>query len=143
TAQAARKPTHADESRGLELYDQRHPSLGDALRSSLSRDSLVRPTALRMGISVAVAGLLALALGFDRFYWVSISATSVLQAGNVVLTVNRSAQRALGPLIGVVLGAGILMLRPPLAAVIVCAALFQGLTQLVVARNFFYASILM
>ena len=143
TAQAARKPTHADESRGLELYDQRHPSLGDALRSSLSRDSLVRPTALRMGISVAVAGLLALALGFDRFYWVSISATSVLQAGNVVLTVNRSAQRALGTLIGVVLGAGILMLHPPLAAVIVCAALFQGLTQLVVARNFFYASILM
>ncbi|GAB3496763.1 hypothetical protein GCM10027440_49680 [Nocardiopsis coralliicola] len=142
-AQAARKPTHADESRGLELYDQRHPPLRDAFKSSLEPRSLIGPTALRMGITVAAAGLAAIALGFDRFYWVSITATSVLQAGNVVLTVNRSAQRALGTLIGVVLAVGILLLAPPLPVLILCAALFQGLTQLVVPRNFFYASILM
>jgi uncharacterized membrane protein YccC len=96
-----------------------------------------------MGITVALAGAAGIALGFDRFYWISITATSVLQGGNVVLTVNRSAQRALGTLVGVVIGAGLLMLHLPLAATIGLAAAFQGLTQLVVQRNFFYASILM
>ena len=142
-AQAARKSTHEDDSRGLELYDQRHPPLHSLLRSSLDKDSLIVPTALRMGITVAVVGLAALLMGFDRFYWVSITATSVLQAGNVVLTVNRGMQRALGTLIGVVIAIGILLLDPSLPVVIALAALFQGLTQLVVARNFFYASILL
>ncbi|MFC4563914.1 FUSC family protein [Nocardiopsis mangrovi] len=141
-AQTARRREAEDDDRGLELHDSRHPSVADALRSSLSRDSLIRPTALRMGITVAIAGMLGIGLGFERFYWISITATAVLQGGNVVLTVNRSAQRALGTLIGVVLGAGLLLLELPLPATILCAAGFMGLTQLVVQRNFFYGSIL-
>jgi uncharacterized membrane protein YccC len=142
-AQAARRSGPGDDDRGLQLHDTRHPSILASLRSSLGRESLILPTALRMGITVALAGAAGIALGFDRFYWISITATSVLQGGNVVLTVNRSAQRALGTLVGVVIGAGLLMLHLPLAATIGLAAAFQGLTQLVVQRNFFYASILM
>ncbi|MFC3996652.1 FUSC family protein [Nocardiopsis sediminis] len=139
---ARRREAEEDDDRGLELHDSRHPSVADALRSSLSRDSLIRPTALRMGITVAIAGLIGIGLGFERFYWISITATAVLQGGNVVLTVNRSAQRALGTLLGVVVGAGLLLLEPPLAATILLAAGFMGLTQLVVQRNFFYGSVL-
>nr|WP_133741006.1 FUSC family protein [Actinorugispora endophytica] len=140
-AQSARKREHEEEGRGAGLHDRRTPPVLDALRSGLSRESLTRPTALRMGITVTAAGMLAILLGFDRFYWVSITAASVLQGGNVVLTANRSAQRALGTAIGVVIGAGILTLDPPLAVVIVGASLLQGLAQMVIARNFFYASI--
>ncbi|WP_179646742.1 FUSC family protein [Spinactinospora alkalitolerans] len=142
-APTARKRDHEINGRGGVLYDTRYPSIADSLRSALSRDSLVRPTTLRMGITVAAAGLLGIALGADRFYWISITATAVLQGGNVVLTVNRSTQRALGTALGVFIGAGLLMLEPPLPVVIAAAAVFQGLTQLVVGRNFFYASILM
>ncbi|WP_285756656.1 FUSC family protein [Nocardiopsis ansamitocini] len=140
-AQSARKRDHEVEGLGGKLHDRRNPPAMDSLRSGLSRKSLIRPTALRMGITVAAAGLLAIALGFDRYYWVSITAASVLQGGNVVLTANRSAQRALGTVLGVVIGAGILMTSPPLWVVIITAALFQALAQLVIARNFFYASI--
>ncbi|MBB4932042.1 putative membrane protein YccC [Lipingzhangella halophila] len=141
-AQAARRPEHENTDRGLELYDTRFPSVGNSLRSSLSRDSLIRPTALRMGITVALAGVVGLALGMDRFYWISITATTVLQGGNVVLTVNRSAQRALGTLLGVAIGAGALFLDPALVTVIVVASLFQGLGQFALTRNFFYGTVL-
>ncbi|MDT0303920.1 FUSC family protein [Streptomonospora wellingtoniae] len=142
-AQAARRTEHEVEGPGLELHDAPYPPLLQSLRSSLAAGSLIRPTALRMGITVALAGVAGLALGIDRFYWISITATSVLQGGNVVLTVNRSLQRALGTLAGVVIGAAVLSTQLPLAATVVIAASFMGLTQLVVPRNFFYASIFM
>ncbi|PSL00106.1 putative membrane protein YccC [Murinocardiopsis flavida] len=142
-AQAARRSEHDMEGRGLELYDTRYPSLGDSLRSALSSDSLILPTALRMAITVSIAGLIGIALGFERYYWISMTTASVLQAGNVVLTVNRGTQRALGTLLGVFIGVGLLLLDLSLPVTIALVAGFQGLTQLVVSRNFFFASILL
>ncbi|GAA3729504.1 FUSC family protein [Salinactinospora qingdaonensis] len=143
TAQVARKREHTDDERGLRLYDTRHPSLLTSLRSAWSRESLILPTALRMGITVAAAGVIGLLLGLDRFYWISITTAVVLQGGNVVLTVNRSAQRALGTILGVFIGAAVLMLEPTLPAVIVGTAVFQGLAQLLIGRNFLYASVML
>src|SRR5690606_30967682 len=141
TARSARRLDHEVEGRGVQLYDQRTPPLLDSLRSGWSRESLVRPTALRMGITVAAAGLLAILLGFERFYWVPVTAASVLQGGNVVLTANRSAQRAIGTAVGVVLGGLLLALPLPLPAVVAVAALLQGLAQTVLPRSFCYASV--
>lgn len=141
-AQATRRTSHEDDEQAETLFDERYPALWDSLRSSLETDSLVRPTALRMWITVTAACGFSLLLGLDRYYWVGLTATTVLQAGSVVLTMNRALQRSLGTLVGVVVGAVLIALHPPLALVIVLAAVFQGLTQLVVGRNFFYASIL-
>ncbi len=141
TARSARRLDHEVEGRGVQLYDRRTPPLLDSLRSGWSRESLVRPTALRMGITVAAAGLLAILLGFERFYWVPVTAASVLQGGNVVLTANRSAQRAIGTAVGVVLGGFLLALPLPLPAVVAVAALLQGLAQTVLPRSFCYASV--
>ncbi|WP_082167001.1 FUSC family protein [Nocardiopsis sp. RV163] len=141
-AQAARRSTHEDDEHAATLHDQRYPALWDALRSSLGSDSLVRPTALRMWITVTAAGAFSLLLGLDHYYWVGLTATAVLQAGSVVLTMNRALQRSLGTLVGVFIGAALIATHPPLVVVIVLAGLFQGLTQLVVGRNFFYASVL-
>jgi uncharacterized membrane protein YccC len=143
-AHAARRSggdTDEDEQ-ARSLHDTRYPALWDALRSSLSADSLVRPTALRMWITVTAAGAFGLWLGLDHYYWVGITATAVLQGGTVVLAMNRSVQRSLGTLIGVLIGAYLLTLGLPLGVVVLLAGMFMGLTQLVVGRNFFYASIL-
>ncbi|MEC3890878.1 FUSC family protein [Nocardiopsis alba] len=143
-AQAARRSAQEeDERRTATLHDERYPALWSALRSSLSRDSLIRPTAMRMWLTVTAAGAFGLWLGLDHYYWVALTTTSVLQAGNVVLTLNRSVQRSLGTLLGVLAGAALIMSHPPLFVVIVLAGLLQGATQLVVARNFFYASVLL
>ncbi|TQN31538.1 putative membrane protein YccC [Haloactinospora alba] len=142
-AQTAGRAEHTGEGQGLELQETRNPSLGTALRTSLSRESLIMPTALRMGITVALAGLVGIALGFDRFYWISITACSVLQGGNVVLTTNRATQRTLGTLLGVGVAAALLASQPPLPAIIALVAGFQGAAQLVIKRNFFYGSILL
>ncbi|NYJ37892.1 FUSC family protein [Nocardiopsis aegyptia] len=142
-AQAARRTGEdADDERTDTLHDSRYPALWDALRFSLSPESLVRPTALRMWITVTAAGAFGLWLGLDHYYWVAITATAVLQGGTVVLAMNRSVQRSLGTLIGVLGGAYLLTLGLPLSGVVLLAGLFMGLTQLVVGRNFFYASIL-
>ncbi|MFE6308692.1 FUSC family protein [Nocardiopsis sp. NPDC057823] len=132
-----------DDERARNLHDERYPALWGALRSSLSQDSLIRPTALRMWITVTAAGALALASGLENSYWVGITTTAVLQGGNVVLTLNRSVQRSLGTLVGVVIGALLIAANPPLAGVIVLAGLFQGAAQLVIGRNFFYGSVLL
>ncbi|WP_017570514.1 FUSC family protein [Nocardiopsis halotolerans] len=145
-AQATRRSSHEeheDDERAGTLHDERYPALWDALRSSLGSDSLVRPTALRMWITVTAAGAFSLLLGLDHYYWVGLTATAVLQAGSVVLTMNRALQRSLGTMVGVFIAAALIALHPPLAAVIVLAGVFQGLTQLVVGRNYFYASVLM
>ncbi|MDT0329314.1 FUSC family protein [Nocardiopsis lambiniae] len=131
-----------DDESARTLHDERYPALWGALRSSLSPESLIRPTALRMWITVTAAGALALAVGLENSYWVGITTTAVLQGGNVVLTLNRAVQRSLGTLLGVVIGAFLIAANPPLAAVIVLAAAFQGAAQLVIGRNFFYGSLL-
>ncbi|WP_187347078.1 FUSC family protein [Nocardiopsis sp. CNR-923] len=142
TAQSAHRPGHDEEDeRARVLDDQRYPALWGALRSSLSAESLIRPTALRMWITVTLGGVFGLWVGLDHYYWVAITAASVLQGGNVVLTTNRSVQRSLGTLVGVVIGAFLLTLDLPLPAVVILAGIFQGLTQLVVGRSFFYASV--
>jgi uncharacterized membrane protein YccC len=145
-AHAARRTSDdedEEDERARNLHDERYPALWGALRSSLSAESLIRPTALRMGITGTVAGACGRWVGLDHYYWVAITATAVLQGGNVVLTLNRSVQRSLGTLLGVVVGAALLSLDLPLLAVVVLASTFQGLTQLVVGRNFFYASVLL
>ncbi|MGW5880079.1 FUSC family protein [Nocardiopsis terrae] len=132
-----------DDKRSADLHDDRYPALWGSLRSSLSADSLIRPTALRMWLTVTLAGAFGLWLGLEHYYWVALTTTAVLQGGNVVLTLNRSVQRSLGTLLGVLVGVALLTTDLPLAAVIVLAGLFQGGTQLVVGRNFFYASVLL
>ncbi|MBR8740848.1 FUSC family protein [Nocardiopsis sp. MG754419] len=145
-AQAARRGADEedeDDRRTADLHDDRYPALRTALRSSLGKNSLIRPTALRMWLTVTAAGAFGLWMGLDHYYWVALTTTAVLQGGNVVLTLNRSVQRSLGTLLGVLAGVGLLVLDLPLAVVIVVAGLLQGATQLVVARNFFYASVLL
>lgn len=140
TARSARRLDHEVEGRGVRLYDRRTPPLLESLRSGWSSGSLVRPTALRMGLTVTASGLLALLLGFERFYWVPVTAASVLQGGNVVLTASRSAQRVVGTVAGVAVGGALLALAPPLPAVVAVAALLQALAQTVLPRSFCYAS---
>lgn len=78
-----------------------------------------------MWITVTLAGVLGLWIGLDHYYWVALTTTSVLQGGNVVLTLNRSLQRSLGTMLGVLFGALLLTQDLPLAAVVVLAGLFQ------------------
>ena len=143
SARRAGQDEEEDDERTETLHDERYPALLGALRSSLSGDSLIRPTALRMWVTVTAAGAFGLALGLDHYYWVALTTTAVLQAGNVVLTMNRSVQRSLGTLVGVVAGVGLLLVDLPLAVVILLAGVLQGATQLVVGRNFLYASVLL
>ncbi|MEU3018165.1 FUSC family protein [Nocardiopsis sp. NPDC007018] len=144
-AQSARRGSEDEEDsrRTADLHDDRYPALWSSLRSSLSGDSLIRPTALRMWLTVTLAGAFGLSMGLDHYYWVALTTTAVLQGGNVVLTLNRSVQRSLGTLLGVLGGVALLGFDLPLVVVIVLAGLLQGATQLVVGRNFFYGSVLL
>ena len=70
------------------------------------------PSAIRVAVAAAAAGVLAHLVGLGHTSWAAVSAVAVLQSVNLTTTVNRGIQRALGTATGVVLGVATLASRP-------------------------------
>jgi hypothetical protein len=97
--------------------------------------------AIQSGLGVAIAGAIATGGGIGRPYWAMISAVVPLMAHDFTSQLVRGLHRMIGTLIG--LGVAWLLLEPDLpdAAIVVCVAAFQLITELLVARNYALALI--
>ncbi|MDR6175784.1 hypothetical protein QE364_000400 [Nocardioides zeae] len=90
----------------------------------------------RVAVAVLLAGGAATASGIGHPYWAMVAAVAPLSAPVLRAQVTRGTQRAVGTVLGVGLAFVLLSLHlPPLAAVLLAAAL-QGLTELLVVRNY-------
>ncbi|WP_229898836.1 FUSC family protein, partial [Streptomyces capoamus] len=89
----------------------------------------------------ALAGYAALALGVGRPYWALVTAASLYQA-NVSLTWNRSVQRVVGNLVGVLVFAALAPLAHlhPAALVLSCLALNFG-AEALIGRNYWLGTV--
>lgn len=104
---------------------------------SLSSHSLIRPAVLRNGLAVFVATLLARELwGSPHPYWVPLTAAAVLLGPTVTAIAERSVQRAIGTLLGLMLGGFIWLLHPSVTGTIALAMILQALLLLTVVRNY-------
>ncbi|MVA74620.1 FUSC family protein [Auraticoccus sp. F435] len=101
------------------------------------------PTAGRPGVraarcagAVALAGALATASGTGHPYWAMVAAVVPMSAATVHTQLARGVQRAVGTVLGLVLAAALLSLPLPVLAVVLLAAVLQGVAELLVGRNY-------
>ncbi|MGW4274522.1 FUSC family protein, partial [Streptomyces seoulensis] len=106
-----------------------------------SRLGPLTPIALRTALGCALAGYASLALGIGRPYWALVTAAALYQA-NLTLTWNRSVQRVVGNLAGVLLFAAIAPLAHTsgVALVLCCLALNFG-AEALIGRNYWLGSL--
>jgi len=106
------------------------------LRDALHPHSVIVGSALRMGVTVGVAGALGLAIGGAHGYWLPLSAAAVLQATNVTLARRRAIQRATGTFVGVFLAGALLATHPGTSALIAIVVVLQFVTELVIVASY-------
>jgi Fusaric acid resistance protein-like len=97
--------------------------------------------AIQSGLGVAVAGLVATGFGIGHPYWAMISAVVPLMAHDFGSQLVRGLHRMIGTFIGLGVAWLLLELDLPDAAVVVCVAAFQLITELLVGRNYALALI--
>ncbi|MEV7242357.1 FUSC family protein [Streptomyces sp. NPDC093248] len=99
------------------------------------------PIAARTAIGCALAGYASLALGVGRPYWALVTAASLYQV-NVTLTWNRSIQRVVGNLLGVLVFAAVAPLAHlhPAALVLICLAFNFG-AEALISRNYWLGTV--
>ncbi|MFI6649364.1 FUSC family protein [Streptomyces sp. NPDC050529] len=124
--------------------DAERAARGGTLRALLHRlapGSPLLPVAVRTLIGCALAGYICSAVGVGRPYWAIVTAASLYQA-NVTLSWNRTLQRTLGNLLGVLVFAAVLPVArmDPLALIGFC--LFFGFAaEALITRNYWLGSV--
>jgi uncharacterized membrane protein YccC len=103
----------------------------------LNFDKETAAVALRVVAAVLVASLVSGPLGAHRAYWVILSAVAVVQSSPTRrLSSIRAAHRVLGTLVGVVVFELLWMAHPSGLWLVAVLMLLQGITEIVVARNY-------
>ncbi|WNI28020.1 FUSC family protein [Streptomyces sp. ITFR-6] len=112
-----------------------------ALLRRLGPGSPLLPIAARALIGCALAGYLSSAVGVGRPYWAIVTAASLYQA-NVTLSWNRTLQRTLGNLVGVLVFAAVLPVTRtgPLALIGFCL-FFSFAAEALITRNYWLGSV--
>ncbi|MFE1730245.1 FUSC family protein [Streptomyces bacillaris] len=130
------------EAEGAALRDPgRRRAARRTLLRSLGPGSPLLPVAVRTLIGCALAGYLCAALGVGRPYWAIVTAASLYQA-NITLTWNRTLQRTLGNLLGVLVFAAVLPLsRTTPLALVLCCLFFGFAAEALITRNYWLGSV--
>jgi hypothetical protein len=124
-----------DPTRGPELPAPQPATDGTRRR----RTPLWAATAARIGVGVAVAGLVAVAIGLPSPYWAATSAVAVLLGTDARHTRARAFHRVTGTLLGTVIAGVVFAVRPPTAVTVVVVALLLIGTELFIAHQYVIA----
>jgi uncharacterized membrane protein YccC len=112
-------------------------------RELLAVGSPWRVVLLRVLVGALVAGALGAVAGLDHAYWATAAAVLVLHQGlSWSGTLERATARLVGTWLGLLLAALVFAARPSALAVVVVIAVLQGAVQLIVARNYAVAVVL-
>lgn len=134
-------PGTAAELFGVDAERAARGSSPRALLRGLAPGSPLLPVAVRTLVGCALAGYVCWAAGVGRPYWAIVTAASLYQA-NVTLSWNRTLQRTLGNLIGVLVFAAVLPAArtAPLALIGFCL-LFGFAAEALITRNYWLGSV--
>lgn len=110
-----------------------------SLRNALGADSLVPPTALRLGVAVAAGLALGHASGVERPYWIPLTTAAVMQGATLLTTARRAIERATGTVIGILIAALIVAADPGSWWIVAGIGVFLFLSQLTIASSYVIA----
>ena len=114
-----------------------HPRARDALMEPLRPGSGTRRLLLRVAIAALLAGGLAAMLHLDRAYWAVAAAVLLLFQGfDWVRMLQRSTERVLGTLLGLLLGGAILWWHPQGPWLVFVVVVLQVTVEMLVVRNY-------
>ncbi|MFB7297106.1 FUSC family protein [Streptomyces rubiginosohelvolus] len=140
-------PTTADELYGIDAERavlrarEGRRAARRALLRRLGPGSPLLPVAVRTLIGCALAGYLCAALGVGRPYWAIVTAASLYHA-NLTLSWNRTLQRTLGNLLGVLVFAAVLPVsRISPLALVYCCLFFGFAAEALITRNYWLGSV--
>lgn len=122
--------------------DPRRPPLRSGLwtlRNALGADSLVPPTALRLGLAVAAGLALGHALDVPRPYWIPLTVAAVMQGETLLSAARRAIDRASGTFVGILLAAGVVAVEPSSWWIVAGIGLFLFLAQMTIASSYVVA----
>lgn len=91
------------------------------------------------GVAGVVATLLAAPAGVHHNYWAMVAAVVPLVGHSTRYRVSRGLQRVIGTFLGLVLTAGIILLDPPVIALVLIIAVLQVAAELYIARQYVIA----
>lgn len=117
------------------------PSPKIVLLGSLDKNSIVFFTAIRYGLVLTVAAMIANSFHFDRPYWVTLSCAAVMSGSTIVATFHRSIQRSIGTIVGVLIATFILSIKPEGIIIVIAIVLFTALTELAIVFNYGIAAL--
>jgi hypothetical protein len=107
-----------------------------AERTARRRTPLWTATATRIGLGVAAAGLVAVAIGLPAPYWAATSAVAVLLGTDARHTRARAFHRVTGTLLGTAIAGLVFAVEPPPAVTVLIVALLQIGIELFIAHQY-------
>ena len=94
---------------------------------------------IRYGLGIALAGLIATAVGIGHPYWAMVSVTVPLAAASGRGRTVRGIQRVIGTLLGVMITWAVLAFEPSPIVLIIVIGLAQAGAELFIGRNYVFA----
>lgn len=117
------------------------PSLKTVFGGSLDKNSIVFLTALRYGIVLTIAAIVAYSFHFNRSYWITLSCAAVMSGSTILSTLHRSIQRSIGTILGILIATIILSVHPEGFVIVVAIVLLTALTELAIVFNYAIAAL--
>ncbi|UQZ84657.1 Inner membrane protein YccS [Paenibacillus konkukensis] len=117
------------------------PSARTLLGGAFDKNSIVFLTAIRYGVVLAAAAVIAGSLHFRHAYWVPLSCAAVMSGSTIVATFHRAIQRSIGTIAGVVIATLILSVKPEGMIIVIALMIFTALTEFAIVFNYGIAAL--
>jgi uncharacterized membrane protein YccC len=112
------------------------PSLKSVFLGAFDKNSIVFLSALRYGIVLTIAALIAYSFDFNRAYWVPLSCAAVMSGATIVATFHRTVQRLFGTIIGLFIASVILTTVHNGYMITLIILCLTFITELFIVRNY-------
>ncbi len=111
-------------------------SIRTMFTGAFDKNSIVFISAVRFGIILMAASLIAYVLPFERSYWVPLSCAAVMSGSTIISTFHRAIQRTFGTLAGLLI-AGLILMNVHNGLVVALLILsLSFLTEMFIVRNY-------
>ncbi|MGE7665657.1 FUSC family protein [Ureibacillus composti] len=128
----------------LNLKEQMHrssPSAKQTLLGAFDKNSIIFINALRFGLFIILAAILAYEFELNRSFWVPLSCVAVMSGANAVATFHRAIQRSFGTVVGILIASVILAFHPSGFVIPFLVFLLTFITELFIVKNYGLAAL--